>query len=511
MGQPPSESESTSAAGLLLTLSEKEFTALWELWKQKLNAGDFLTFCREILKLKTPRHYARWWDLAQTKQRLLIEAHRDSWKSFFWSRAYPLFRAVTRPGTTICLVSYAETQARKNLYWIKQMLETAPDLRQFVPRSNTFTWQKTLLHLTNGSSIEAKGFGSAMRGGHFDYIICDDILKDGSGMPHEDQQNFFFGVITPACRKTGQIGVIGTPLEYGDLLEVLEKNDTYSFQKYPVLVDGRVWFDEEYDLDQVEKWKNESPNYWYFAREYMLQRINPDKASFKPSCITYYDRIELEDKRLFKVMTMDPALSEKGDYNGIVVTGTDEHNTTYVLDSVKLRGELSVIVDRVFALYEKHEPDLVGCEMFGFQKYLKFWLEDEMARRNKFFIVHQLEAGQKRSKPMRILGLQPKIEIGKLKFRKLADADLVNELLVFDFTRRDNADDLIDSLAYQVNLWRMPEKLGRPKAPEGSFDKALDAIDTAASDSDGREGYLKKLFEDMTPDDGDSESPYISI
>ena len=140
------------------TPSAADLPTLWRSLNQKLKNEDFPTFCREVLKLKTPRHYLEWWNLAQAHPRLLIEAHRDSWKSFFWSRAYPLFRAVRRPGSTICLISYSEAQARRNLYWIKQMLETIPELKHLVPIGNAQTWQKTMLHLTNNSSIESKGF-----------------------------------------------------------------------------------------------------------------------------------------------------------------------------------------------------------------------------------------------------------------------------------------------------------------------------------------------------------------
>ena len=412
-----------------------------------------------------------------------------------------MFLAASKPNTNICLISYSETQARKNLYWIKQMLETVPQLLSLVPKNNTFTWQKTFLHLTNNSTIEAKGFGSAMRGGHFDYIVCDDILKDGSSMPHEEQQNFYFGVITPACRKNGYLYVIGTPLEHGDLLEILEKNPVYCFKHYPVLVDGKVWFDDEYTIENVDAWRKESPSYWYFAREYMLQRINPDRVSFRESWITYYQPRDIwEDgntqRRMYKILTIDPALSERGDYNGIVVTGTDEANTTYVLDSLKIRGELSLIVDTIFRMIEKHKPDLIGIEMYGFQKFLKFWLEEEMAKRNHFFSILQLESGQKRSKSMRILGLQPKIEAGKVKFRRTEDLDLTSQLLAYDFGRRDNEDDLIDSLAYQVSLWRTPDKKGKERAPEGSFERVVEHSDAVTSPSSG---YVKELFQDMMP------------
>lgn len=445
--------------------------------------------------------------LAKEKRRLLVQAHRDSWKSFFWSRAYPLYRAVSEPGTTICLISYSESQARKNLYWIKQMLETLPPLNQFVPKNNTFTWQKTFLHLTNGSTIEAKGFGSAMRGGHFNYIIADDLLKDGSSMSHEDQENFYFGVITPACRKTGQICVVGTPLEYGDLLETLEKNDVYTFRRYPAILNGKVWFDEEYTMDNIEQWKKEAPNYWYFAREYLLQRINPEKASFKDSWIVYYHKKDIQEKRLYKVMTMDPALSEKGDYNGIIVTGTDEENITYVLESIKMRGDLATIINQIFHIYDKHKPDLVGVEQYGFQKFLKFWLEDEMAKRNKFFSIIQLEAGQKKSKAMRILGLQPKIEIGKVRFRKNDDIDLISQLLSFDFSRRDNEDDMIDAFAYQVRWWRTPDPEGSPGAPEGSFDHMLKEVDKVQQP---HQGYITQLFSEYVSSEEEIDTQSIS-
>ena len=436
-------------------------------------------------------------------RRLVVEAARDHGKSWTFSYAWPLFNVQrARAGgagepQSIALISYSEEQARKNLARIRKAIEARKELQWLIPESKAYVWDAGMLNTSNDCVIEAFGFGSSIRGGHYHKVIVDDPSKDHGTMSLDDQINFFFGVIMPAVRRDGQIVVTGNPVGKKDLLEQFESAKGWNVFKYPAIdADGKALWPEQYTVADIEQRRLETPAPHIFLREYMLKRVSANDAKFRQEWIRYYDEKKIAGRPLFKCMTIDPALSPGGDYLAAVVTGTDHDDNTYVIDRLKFRGDFKSGISLLCDMMLRNSPHEIGFENFAFQKMYKIWLEEEMVKRKVNFFIKEVGRDSKRTKAMRIEGLQPKLAGGKLYFRR-EDSELIDQFLLWDPASKNNDDDLIDALAWQVGLWRRPydERGFLPSSDSprpGTFAEALD------ESRHGQDTWIGKLFEDFT-------------
>lgn len=395
-------------------------------------------------------------------------------------------------------MSYSEDQARKNLAFIRKQIGDRPDdglpeLRFLQPKSKAYVWDCSLLNMSNDSTIEAFGFGSSVRGGHYHKIIVDDPTKDAYTMSIEEQENFLYGVLMPALRAGGQLVVCGNPVAKEDLLERIERNSEFKTFKFPAIDErGNPLWPERLPLEAIQQKQRSMPTH-FFAREYMLKRVNPNDAKFREEWIRYYERKETDNKPLFKVMTIDPAISPGGDALACITTGTDKDGNTYVLDRLSHRGEFKIGVEKLIDRMVAFEPNTIGFEIFAFQKMYKIWLEEEMRRRGVSFSFVELGRDSHKTKAMRIETLQPKLANRKLFFLK-EHRPLVEQLLLWDPLSKRNDDDEIDALSMQVPLWRTPygEPIKEEKYKPGSMGDAIAEVTSRNSQS-----WLAKMFEDL--------------
>lgn len=432
----------------------------------------------------------------------MVEAARDHSKSFTFSYTWPLFnlqrfhqrgaanKADEGP-ETIALISYAEDQAKKNLARIRKAIEGSVELRWLLPKSKAYVWDAGMLNCSNDSTIETFGFGSSVRGGHYHRIIVDDPTKDHVTMSLAEQENFFFGVILPALRRGGQLVVTGNPVAKQDLLHKLEENKEFKFFKYPAFNEsGQPLWPEQWDTDGLRaKQRMMPPHIW--AREFMLKRISAADAKFREEWIKYY---EVAPKNLYKVMTIDPAISPGGDALAAVTSGTDNRDNTYILDRFAYRGEMKAGISKLIDMMVAQQPDRIGFETYAFQKMYKVWLEDEIKARGMYFCIEEVGRDSSKSKAMRIEALQPKLAQGKLFFKR-EHYPMVDQLLLWDPLSKTNDDDEIDALAWQVGMWRShPDEITATNDPlPGTFDAIAKAIIYGGRDKN----YLSRLFEDM--------------
>ena len=232
-------------------LSKEELKNLLVVLQEKQSVGEFLKFL-EVLQFQCPAHYKEWNKLLKSP-RVAIESARDHGKTTFFSISYPLWKIATTPNYHVCIISYAEDQSKKILRELRIKVETTPVFSDMVPvRWKPGSWGKTEIHLLNRSYVQAKSFGSSMRGGHYDLVIVDDPLKDRSSMPIEQQEEIFFGVISPAVKPTGQLIVVGTPVKFGDLFDALAKNSRYVHARFPAIdSDGKALWSDRYSLERL--------------------------------------------------------------------------------------------------------------------------------------------------------------------------------------------------------------------------------------------------------------------
>lgn len=377
--------------------------------------SNFLFFCKYILNMDIGPHHMEWADLLRSESRILIESARGHGKSWFISKAYPLWLIYRNlQQVDILVVSFSEKQAVELLKMVSDELMRNPKLAHLRPDKQQ-TWQSLYLEFKGGHKIRGVGFGTSVRGLHPTHIVVDDPLKDEGGMNPEDQYKYYSGALSGTAVRHTQIVVIGTPLDSGDLLEQLESNPSYKFKAYPAIKNGEALFPTLYTMDELRK-REEEIGSLAFAREYLLQRIDPKTQIFKDQYRTVNELHTFPDDCIVTRTIIDPAISEKEKAcdSAIVTMSMDTRNHRWERETQLIKSDNpALILDSVIRIAERYRdfPDYaVVIESEVFQKVLAFDLRAKLIEKGLNIRVVEVRHQGNQGKHQRICGMQSKWE-----------------------------------------------------------------------------------------------------
>jgi len=378
-----------------------------------LAKASFPYFCREVLGMTWVPHHNEWDDLIDKEKRILVECARSHGKSWFFSKAYPIWLIYSRKKPVeIIDISYSEDQAKDLLRKINDEIMHNQYLASMRPRKSQI-WQALNLTFVDGSYIRGEGFGSSIRGAHPDYIIVDDPLKDRGGMSPEEQADFFNGALSGMAKRDTKIIVVGTPLDAGDLLEQLETNKGYIFKAYPALNDkSEALFPYLFTSDELKQREVEIGSL-AFAREWLLQRVDPKTQPFKDQYRTINERYEFPAFVTVRTL-VDPAVAEREAAcdSAIVTVGQDAQNNLWEIETNVLHSDdTHAVCEQMVRVGVRYSGKFgsayaIGMEEEVFQKSVGFDFKRMAIQRGldvKYIgLTHQGITG----KHQRIMGLQ---------------------------------------------------------------------------------------------------------
>jgi phage terminase large subunit-like protein len=169
----------------------------------------------------------------------------------------------------------------------------------------------------------------------------------------------------------------------------------------------------------------------------------------------YFDYDELKKKfpNMLFFTSMDLAVSRKqsADYTAIITIGVDNNKNWYVVQADYGRLNPTQTLDVLFKHVRKFSPLAVGAENAALQQVLDHFMQEKMVRENTFFTIQKLKGNSSIKKEIRIAGLHPRFNLGKIWFPKgdnQAIAELEHELMMM--TKEAclaQHDDLADCLA----------------------------------------------------------------
>lgn len=442
----------------------------------KYDPQKFLAFCLYHLTHHMTAKFAEFHKelaYALKASRIAVAAPRGHAKSTWCSVFYPLYMLLENPGIQVLLVSATGSLAEVMLAKIRKELESNQSIHEFygdIDGAGKTKWTSEELHLPNGSVIYTKGSGKQIRGFRPDIIIGDDLETDDMVINPTRRSEFdhwFWGTLTGTLKGAGgQIVVVGTILHPDSFLSTLmkEPREGWKTRFYTAIQpDGSSLWPELWPISRLNTAKQEMGIY-LFNQEYMNQPILDSDRKFQPS---WFKHEELPPANLAYFTTVDPAIEtgNANDYTAIVTCGVDARDNIYVVDVVNKRMLPNDTIEAIFNVYKRFNPQVIGIETQGFQKMLKYELEKQKRERNLYPIIRDLKHGGRR-KGLRIEALQPLYENGKVTHCGHPDNYRELELQLGRFPSPIGHDDIIDALAYHLDIIRAGPKEAKYVNPE---------------------------------------------
>lgn len=416
----------------------------------------------------TPDFHREMWDMcASDAQKVAIAAPRNHAKTSSITLAYTLAALLWREAHFVVIISATEGNASEFLGHIKRELTENEDLRQLFDISGLEKDSATSLvcRMKDGHRfrVVAKGSEQKLRGmlwdGHRpDLVICDDIEEDEQVLNQERRGKFrswFFNAVLPMLSRNGKIRVVGTILHLDSLLERLLNNSAWVSKRYQAHDKNfeNILWPEMFDADWFRAKRKEyaeEGNLGGYSQEYLNWPLDEEDALFRKE--DFLEMIPEDWNRNFHYYAAaDFAISEreKSDFTVMLVAAVDEENRLYIVDRIKGRFDSHRIIEEMFAIQKRYEPEVFWVETEKIDKALGPFILDEMMKQNTF--INLVRKAPTKDKIQRASPMAARMRAGGVKFNKEADwyEDLESNLL--NVTRsgvRGAHDDDLDAFAW---------------------------------------------------------------
>ncbi len=467
--------------------------------RKALAAESPLFFMNYYLGHETPAHFNKWMKHLKYK-RVHQEAPRDHGKSTFFSQGYVLWYLCTKGfSESIRILLISRTGGAQGissklkaaiLTELKQNERILEDYGYIVDDDNTkggVIFVKRAKRGIKDPSLESVGYGGAITGGHYDLIICDDIIdEDNSRTPLMRQQveDWFKGTITELLEPHSQFIVVGTRKHYDDLYQGLIDNKIWkvyvdvAIEKYPEYYEVRGPGEDGYDT-LTEEWAKEEggelqiiddikiyvkgeyrvlwPEKWsifqllynrYDIGSVMFNREKQNDPSgmkgkvLNPEWIQYYkldDLPSMEEMIIYMGVDLAQGKNNIRDYVATCVVGWSPTTMRiYVLDF--WHGHLT-FPEQIAKIKEKAyewAPTRISIENNQYQDAMVQYLD-------AFTMLPVFGTYTAKDKIARMIGLSPNIENGKIMFNESLPYwdPFLEEYIKFPKAKND---DMLDSL-----------------------------------------------------------------
>ena len=308
---------------------------------------DFKFFYEEVLGFNEMgglnEYKKEWFNLAYENDRVMIKAPSGFAKTTVLGVAFPIWIALTNPGTKILLISKTLTQSKDALLiQIRDLIEDNEFLRKaLMPEDRDKIWNQTQLRLSNKVTIVNRPYSINIRGYRANIIILDEIDS------YEDP-SIYFDYVVPRLIPGGKIIGISTPEEgTSTLMELIHLrdrgSDNYIFETYVAIVNikdpkdlstGESIWPEMFSVDELMKRRVElGEQKW--QKNYMCDAMTEGensifKAKIIESCKNYDLSFTEENYGEEIYIGCDFAISSSptGDYDAFVVIGKNKDTAT---------------------------------------------------------------------------------------------------------------------------------------------------------------------------------------
>lgn len=430
------------------------------LGNQKLHARIHLPICQRLEDQSKKRH------------RILLPR---SWYKTTLMISYVLWLCLKNPELRVLYCMNTVTNAISKLSMIDKHIKGNVLIKLLWPermpdRDCIWTAEKMCLKRQGAwaeSTWEAAGIRTGVVSRHYDLIVEDDTVApdlDEIGQDNMTPTKEDIGKAIGWHRLAGpllnspkesQIVVIGTRWFEKDLLSWIYDNENTQYSHYERASletngvadeNGEPTFPEQFDRDVLAGFKASMGPYM-FSCLYLNKPIRSSDMLFDPTWFQFYEELPRHNQLLFFTCA-DPAGAPedtKGepDWCATITCALDLiDGSIYIVDTSRGKWNPGQHLDNIFWHLHTYKPVKLGFESVALAKAYLHWIRLRMEEEKLFCVLEGVTHSGK-SKGTRIMGLQPPVCSGRIKFKR-HQRELQTEMTSFPYGAND---DLVDTLA----------------------------------------------------------------
>jgi hypothetical protein len=376
---------------------------------------------------------------ASADRRKMLQAPRGALKTTI-AQAWVMRLVLKNPNLRVLWASETYSQALTAIGAIKSEFDDCEVLRNLFGdlkvkgkwATTKFTIAGRTLTNQKEATFQAGGIDKALTGGHFDIIICDDLVswnnvRNAGGMTKVLD---FFRMVEPLLDPGGFLLVTGTRYSEEDLYAHIEE---VGFYKSLIIGCG---YTVELDADKTPILVGEKPTFGHLPLEHLKKKLKTmgvrDFMSQYVNKVTsgatqYFRRDQfrtarwepwMEDLNGYILTDTATAQHEQACYSVIALVGLDAGNCAYLMDLEVGRWLPSEYVSRLYDLRER------WCQRLSISKLLmetnactqvfEAMIEERGRASGQRFILEKMKRGSTEpSKHQRIQRLTARFENGQ--------------------------------------------------------------------------------------------------
>lgn len=419
----------------------------------KLCAVDSELFCKRFFPkaFRDPSpSFARqaWEPLENPAKRFVNERFFRGAAKTTRLRAYTAKRIAYGLSRTILYVGASEGHAARSVQWVRSQIEPRMMGDGSIKRTEfaeVFNlrpgkkWQEHEIEVFHGLDdrpiwVLGVGITGNIRGINFDdyrpdLIILDDIVTDENAATEDQREKVkdlvlgsLKNSLAPATEEpNAKLVMLQTPIDSRDVSMVVENDPEWTTETFGCwtketqdlsLTEQQSSWPERYPSDTLRKEKQSAVlanRLSKFAREMECKLVSAETLSFRPNWVRFY---ETQPKSYQAVLVIDPVpppsdrqlkknnLANKDfEAHAVVARSGGDY---YLLDYRIHRGhDPSWSAATMFELGSRYRVSRILLETIAAQRYLKWFLEQEMARKQFYFAIKDAP-GDQRPKFVRI-------------------------------------------------------------------------------------------------------------
>lgn len=237
-----------------------------------------------------------------------------------------------------------------------------------------------------------------------------------------------------------------------DLVWKVMSQENWKIVTIPAINDKwESFWASRFSVEELEKVRKQMWDY-FFMSQYQQDPINEWSWTFQREYFEEYTQNDLLWKDLKIVTFIDPAISTKNtaDYTAIVTVWLDmKSNNIYILDIFRKRVEPDELIDNLFSIVRKFNPETVWIETVQYQKMLALEIRKQMNIRNLYFYLEEVKPMWEKEARIKAT-LQPRYSNHHIFHKDQVEwHDLEAELLKFPNWKHD---DIADATAWAISL-----------------------------------------------------------